>query len=84
MKLKRIEMRGDDRLAVVTRVEKIAAPIPGLASRLKPVLSAVRDGAVAHSPAEVRAYLIGALHALRLADDDFFILQDALDGPLMS
>lgn len=65
---------------LTARVERVAATIPGLSSRLKPVISCARDGVVAHTPGEARAYLIGALHALRLTDDDFFTIQDALEG----
>lgn len=65
---------------LTARVERVAATIPGLSSRLKPVIAATRDGVVAHTPGEARAYLIGALHALRLTDDDFFTIQDALEG----
>lgn len=68
---------------LTARVERIAATIPGLSSRLKPVIAAARDGVVAPTPREARAYLIGALHALRMDDDDFFVCQDALDRPLM-
>lgn len=62
------------------KFERIAATIPGLSTRLKPVISCARDGVVANTPGEARAYLIGALHALRLTDDDFFTIQDALEG----
>ncbi len=69
----------DDIQAVISRVEQIATMIPGLSNQLRSVVSFVRGGAITNAPNEVYYYLIGALHALNLADDDFFELQDALN-----
>lgn len=75
---RRRQAANDDNLPVIARVEQIAATVPGLSEQLRPVVAVVRDGAITRSPGEVFFYLLGALHVLHVADDEFFALQDAL------
>ncbi|MCR6662645.1 MAG: hypothetical protein NVV60_05730 [Luteimonas sp.] len=69
----------DDNLAVVAKVEQITSAIPALFNRLRPAISAMRSGMLTKHPNEVYFYLLGALHASNVGEDEFDQLLDVLD-----
>lgn len=66
--------------AAIARIEQITATwSDAVRVRLRPVIAAAKDGAIATEPAQIYLYLLGAFHTLNLDEETWESVDGVLD-----
>lgn len=66
--------------ATIARIEQTTATwSDAVRARLRPVIAAAKDGAIATEPAQIYLYLLGAFHALNLDEETWECVDNVLD-----